>query len=346
MRFKLWAFVSSERFHEGRPVSYWLSAVKGGADAVRVHAAHVLGEIGPESPEVVPTLIEALKDKDAIVCKEAAVSLGKIGPQAKSAAPELVRLLEGGNPIVRRAAAASLGMIEPDAQVAVPALLKALKDADGPTRIQAIMSLGQVGEPEQVIPLLIPILRERGGAGGSPSSAAQAALQAIGPKTVPALIEALSDQQAETRLASLRILGRFGNQARAAVSRITALLQDPDELVCVNAAEALWKVDRRAQAAIPVLIQGLKNQQSWPIRSDASYILGQIGPEAKAAVPALIELLRDQYDDIRRNAIEALGRIGPEAKTAVPALRAALQDEEASVRQKAAQALKLITGES
>ena len=37
--------------------------------------------------------------------------------------------------------------------------------------------------------------------------------------------------------------------------------------------------------------------------------LGQIGPEAKTAVPALTEVLKDEW--VRRTATVALGEIGP-----------------------------------
>jgi HEAT repeat protein len=49
--------------------------------------------------------------------------------------------------------------------------------------------------------------------------------------------------------------------------------------------------------------------------------LGKIGPEAREAVPTLIELLKNKEGNDYRNAAIALGRIGPDAKTALPALR-------------------------
>ena len=50
------------------------------------------------------------------------------------------------------------------------------------------------------------------------------------------------------------------------------------------------------------------------------YTLGKIGPEAKAAVPSLIELLKDQSESIRISSSIALGNIGPEVKVAIPEL--------------------------
>jgi HEAT repeat protein len=56
-------------------------------------------------------------------------------------------------------------------------------------------------------------------------------------------------------------------------------------------------------------------------RYNAASLLGRFGPEAKAAVPDLVELLSDRTTIVRCYAAEALGRIGPEAKGAVPNLR-------------------------
>ena len=74
-------------------------------------------------------------------------------------------------------------------------------------------------------------------------------------------------------------------------------------------------------------------------RRAAAHALGQIGPEAKAAVPALMELLKDTDSELRWLAALALGQIGPEAKAAVPALMELLKDEEEKVYREAAEAL-------
>jgi HEAT repeat protein len=53
--------------------------------------------------------------------------------------------------------------------------------------------------------------------------------------------------------------------------------------------------------------------------------LGNIGPGAEPAVPALIRLLGSDDSEVRKAAIEALGGIGPAAASAVPALVAAME---------------------
>ena len=54
---------------------------------------------------------------------------------------------------------------------------------------------------------------------------------------------------------------------------------------------------------------------------NAALALGKIGPDAKAAVPLLTKLLKDEERQVQVAAIHALGGIGPDSKPAVPALR-------------------------
>jgi HEAT repeat protein len=74
-------------------------------------------------------------------------------------------------------------------------------------------------------------------------------------------------------------------------------------------------------------------------RAASARILGEIGPLARDAAPALAEALKDGDPAVRQNAAQALGYIGPGAKVAAPALITALSDKEAPVRRSAAFAL-------
>ena len=66
------------------------------------------------------------------------------------------------------------------------------------------------------------------------------------------------------------------------------------------------------------------------MRQFVASILGRMGPEAKAAVPALTKMLSSQDD--RGAAVDALGQIGPGAKTAVPVLAKLLRDADSKMR--------------
>ena len=76
-------------------------------------------------------------------------------------------------------------------------------------------------------------------------------------------------------------------------------------------------------------------------RKIAAYLLGQMGSQAKAAVPELVAQLKiDLIADTRCRIVEALGRIGD--ARALEALREALKDENEQVRKAAAEAIQRI----
>ena len=52
-------------------------------------------------------------------------------------------------------------------------------------------------------------------------------------------------------------------------------------------------------------------------RRKAAYALGQLGPEARQAVPALVKAADDKQLEVGWYALDALGRIGPRAESAV-----------------------------
>ena len=89
------------------------------------------------------------------------------------------------------------------------------------------------------------------------------------------------------------------------------------------------------------LIRRLKSPHDVK-RIHAGLLLGRMGPEAKEAVPALLELLQDESIQNRRLAAWTLGSIGQGAVEAIPALRAALRDADEGVRKMACEALDKI----
>ena len=103
-----------------------------------------------------------------------------------------------------------------------------------------------------------------------------------------------------------------------------------------SAAEALGEIGPDAKDAIPTLIDLLQDREVY-VRKSAANALGEIGLHAKEAVPALITALGDEDSWVRVYTAEALGKIG--AKEAVPALIGALEDEDNYVRRHATEAL-------
>jgi HEAT repeat protein len=79
-------------------------------------------------------------------------------------------------------------------------------------------------------------------------------------------------------------------------------------------------------------------------RNQAAYAISVMGADAGAAVPALIEALKDPEATVRYPVCVALREIGPAAKEAVPALTEALDDRNDDVAAMARKALIQITG--
>src|SRR5262245_41372105 len=73
-------------------------------------------------------------------------------------------------------------------------------------------------------------------------------------------------------------------------------------------------------------VAALKDKSARWDKSKVILTLGEMGVDAKVAVPALIEALKDK--ELRYSAAIALGDIGPDAKAAVPALMEALRVED------------------
>lgn len=167
------------------------------------------------------------------------------------------------------------------------------------------------------------------------ATAARAVLAMPPDEAARALIPLLQDKDEFVRQETAYALGL--TRSTVAVGPLVALLErDKMESVRGAAAVALGQIGDES-AVIPLagrlsarirasglfsrITRGRRTENEF-VRRAAARSLGQI--RSRAAVPALIEVLRDERseDDVRREAARALGLIGDIA--AVPALRTAL----------------------
>jgi HEAT repeat protein len=207
----------------------------------------------------------------------------------------------------------------------------------------------------------------------------------LGPRAeaaLPALIEALEDEDPMVRYAVAGVLPCLVDRPRPAV--VAALLKrmdaDPEVSVRLAATRAMADISKVDAAVIPALIDLLDTP--WDARKFYIYgqaknalaeigpptipaliramtepkplshravacpnALAEIGPAAKDAVPVLIEAMKDKTPgthEIRKSAANALEAIGPDAREALPVLIESLNDVEGAVRHRVATAIVAI----
>ena len=169
--------------------------------AVRAGAASALGGIGPDAHEATGALVGLFDDKEGRVRRSAAFAVGEIGASPAPIAA-LITLLKDPEMETRIAAVVALGRIGPEAKAAVEPLRQILKDGNPQGRLTAAVALGRIGLEARAAASDVAALLTS--SDRTTQRAAVAALIAIGKGAVPALINALKDEDPRTRRAPPR----------------------------------------------------------------------------------------------------------------------------------------------
>jgi len=223
----------------------------------RAHALRILGEL--KLPMSIPTLLQALDDKDADVRNVAARSLGRMKLQAAEealiallgkhdqavsariaaiciemgprTAPLLIKTLRDGIPKARFWAARILGEIADPR--AARSISEALQDADPDVRSAAVWAIGNIADRSSA-PIVAPLLKDP--VWYVRAHAAEALGKIGDPSLTGALAEALRDQSWWVRRNALEALVRMGEASKPAL--MTAL-ESEDRFARDSAVEAL-----------------------------------------------------------------------------------------------------------
>lgn len=131
-------------------------------------------------------------------------------------------------------------------------------------------------------------------------------------KTVPALIEALGDENWEIRWSAAGALTSFGKKSAMAVPELVGLLRDPEDYVRNAALSTLGKMG-------PISVAAMMDEVSKPLDNteDQLYMriicirsLGALGAKAMVAVPLLIQNSTHEDINVRLESVIALRKIG------------------------------------
>jgi HEAT repeat protein len=182
---------------------------------------------------------------------------------------------------------------------AVPSLLSLLPDADPRIRLRVVAALGALAEEiDRVLPAIRAALGEA----------------------------ALHDTDDGVRAEAARALLRAGPQSATAVSALVDALRSALDVVRVHAATALGGLGSGGRAAVPALIHASLWDKEPAVRVAAAVALRKIDDRNDPLVVRLLtEALEDANELICWVAVECLGQMGPAAGDAVPALRRTLQ---------------------
>lgn len=134
-------------------------------------------------------------------------------------------------------------------------------------------------------------------------------------------LEQIKDSDPSYRVESVIALGALAQQQKTLMPVLASALKDKDYKVGAAASKAMSALGAEA---VPALIEVVKDKTSSAGRSHAIKALGNIGPDAKAAVPWLAQVLQSEDARLEYEAFGALYSMGPAAKPAVPALIDAL----------------------
>lgn len=257
--------------------------------------------------------------------------LGEIEDLGEEAVPRLVEALNHGDPRIRRTAICVLGCLHSpcgdpfDLAPAIPRLERMLEtDPDSLARLYAAEALWTIREDKAAIQVLVGGLRDNQ---AEARRCAATILGVVGPEgsqAIQPLVEALGDSDVLVRRYAAEDLAAFGPAATVALPNLESLLGE-DEWTQVVGAEAILKIaPRRTEEIGPVLVEAMRSGSSR-IRHRATQALGELLIAGGLAVAELIDALDDEDEVVRTEAIWALGQLGPAAVPAIPALTAILQ---------------------
>ncbi len=287
--------------------------------------------------------IARLKDPDPSNRRSAAEAIKGIYPdEAKGAIPALIPLLSDPSETVRQAAAETLGGFGSDAKPAIPGLIQQLSDPIEPVRNAAAAALYYIGinrdrqidpEPEKALQVAIQGL----------SSASN---DPISIRTQLMMVHTLgtfacSDSPRFRPCKNLTAPAVHDQSIQLLIGIIRN--RQLHSLVRERACDALGAFRKQARGAYPVLTKLLQQtSEDVALRIAAINALAKLGPES-GAVKTLARALSDKNPLIRQHAAWALGEFGPGAAAALPALQSALKDSDSETRGMATIAVKRIT---
>ncbi len=278
-----------------------------------------LQRLNANSAAAVEVLIQRLQSEDPRERFRALELIGIFGPDAQPAVPALIEILNGSGPLFpapfasigmansQREAALALAEIGPEARAAVPALISLIHGHHIQYEAQYIKALGRIGpDARDAIPLLQEdFTNENRGI----QLAAADALTRIAPRDCSNAVAVLRELQHLPKLSKILLADSNGLAMPTNVTNF----DDPSAPFFYAAASVpLWKLGLEKEPPVHAIMDAMTKQPGM-YEHDYVDLLGDIGPEAKPALPLLVKRLNPPWSDIAgRVAAMAIRKIDPE----------------------------------
>ena len=216
----------------------------------------------PHATDVSRQLVQELEGKTIEEQADLVSTLAYLQPDSMSA---VIAAFDNPSPSIRIGAAAVAAAIGRKAPIAVPGLLRLTHDQDAAIRMNAIEALVRVDDRREHLAKWLP--------------------------AVAAAVREMNSPEQRRAAAILRTLGRDAKEAAPAL--LTAMAESSGPLR-VEMAVALARIDhRQGPQALPVLLEAL-NDPALPASAMVVMAIGELGPPAKAALPALHRMFEER----------------------------------------------------
>ncbi len=150
-------------------------------------------------------------------------------------------------------------------------------------------------------------------------------------KAIPELIKAINNQDKTIQIASIAILGEFGEDAKEAIPNLISLWRRNYYSDSDLEKVAIYTLEKIGKPAILVLISILEDKdEDRDVRSNVVEALGNMGENAQSAIFVLISILEDKDEDrfVRSGTVKALENILQNTQFVIPLLISILEDKD------------------
>lgn len=299
------------------------------SDRIRESAVAALGNIGAPAQQSIPAIAKTLVRLKYVSLRDVDLyseAIGKIGRSDAQSAEPLAELLPHANPWVRLVAAEAWIETGLDARAAANTLITLLEEDAPELAGRALSALAKTGTAAGVArPTLRKILTQ------APLPTRLRAAWTLyktdsnaNPKALDVLWESFQNADARNRLLAAELLVDIDEHTEEIASELLPMLgssrgSDPNQ--------------------VP-LETNFGDGSPEMLRAQIVRVLGNVRPVSPEIVEALTKTIREDAMVVARSAIDALGQMGPDARHAVPTLEETLFD--LSLRAAAKQALARI----